>query len=202
MKKSILLLAAGSLLLSGCGEDFSFVAPAPLPIRTSYSFTKAALEKCGYFENSVHYISSSKTFANNPITTTIQDGYGIFISAKDANGSRKYINYYEKGISSNSRYIEKAGTYTRSVRAGFKSSERQVTYKLQVQCHNTGEYFNHSANIERHSTAGYLIDVKDGKLSIDFRRYPSDLLLFDRPTSSKEEWLEVIYKQMDNLNLP
>lgn len=202
MKKSILLLAAGSMLLSGC--DLQLVAPAPVTITTWYSFTKAALDKCGSFQGSTHTITTTNRQMGR-VDIDIVARHGLFIGAKRADGTREVTNYDKVDWSlpdSQKMKIEEVGTYNKSVSMG--ASTRGSRYDISIKCGKTGEVLSHTAkksSFEQTKKMKYYIDVKDGKLTIDLDSVP-ERDIFDLSDGSSIENVKYYFEELYPINIP
>lgn len=179
MKKSILLLAAGSLLLSSCNMDGFSSSPyfkSINSVKAYYSFTKEALELCGSFRHSIETVTSIKHPENRDIVTIVDKHRGTFIRAKDAQGRREAIEYVSIDWSLPESYplkLEEPGTYMKRVNLRAEES-RDWRYHLELKCKNTDKVIK-STNSGISSSHLYYIDAKNGKITVDFQTVPAEI---------------------------
>lgn len=204
MKKSVLLLVVASVLLSGC-DKIRLVSSGVSGVTTYYSFTKEALEKCGSFKGSEHSMVYIKDPKYKGGTSVVFKRYGSFIGAKGADGRREVINYGKVDWSlPESRKLEKEepGTYFMTLNILHNPEGEIAKYDLKIKCQNTGELFTRVDRVPQFSDKVYHVDVKDGKILIDFYELPKLKKLFKAVDGYSEDNVKYYVEELYPINIP
>lgn len=193
MKKSVLLLAAGSVLLSGCDMDGVFIgpsAPSPYPLIISIAFTQKVIEKCDSFiQGDLHPYYFE------------EDANTLFLSSKEK-GRQHHLNQGTNDVGSYLGFeaYREAGTYS-SIRKVMVNEK----YILRMRCKKTGEIVWATAEGTR---SGYkhdehkvfITDIVNGKLQITTLAKESDIIR-KRPSVSKDELVKIWLGEMKKIDV-